>query len=254
MKKIMFMLLMTGATVVSMAQTREIKGAVIDKNGNPLPGARVEATGGAENTVTDADGTFSLEVSQWLKSLTVSYPGMRDKKMNIRNKSNVLLTMHQNDTHWFANAIYQYDLNLKNSSVGIMGGQAFDKWGWFVKAYYDIGEIDDDDDENVSYYGSYYKNDDKKVGSGFGISGGFTKRIADPISLYFGLGGCKFYDIHHAYVDEEVGAIADLGIIAKFSHISANVGFSYRRLIHGFFDDDTDHDGIGIHVGVGYAF
>lgn len=245
MKKIMFMLLMTGATVVSMAQTREIKGAVIDKNGNPLPGARVEATGGAENTVTDADGTFSLEVSQWLKSLTVSYPGMRDKKMNIRNKSNVLFTMRQNDTHWFANAIYQYDLNLETSSVGVMGGQAFGNWGWFAKVYFDTEGVE----AKHPYYSKY-----EKAGSGFGISGGFTKRIADPISLYFGLGGCKFYDIHHEYVDEEVGAIADLGIIAKFSHISANVGFSYRRLIHGFFDDDTDHDGIGIHVGVGYAF
>ncbi|WP_417471148.1 carboxypeptidase-like regulatory domain-containing protein, partial [Leyella stercorea] len=42
-----------------MAQsTRIIKGAVVDKNGNPLPGATVEATNGAESTTVDADGTF----------------------------------------------------------------------------------------------------------------------------------------------------------------------------------------------------
>ncbi len=85
MKKILFALLMAGMSLTTMAQTRIVKGAVIDKDGNPLPGVKVEATNGAESTVTDADGTFELEVSQWLKSITVTYPGMKSHKQNLAN-------------------------------------------------------------------------------------------------------------------------------------------------------------------------
>lgn len=64
----------------AMAQaTKTIKGAVIDKSGNPLPGATVEATGGAESVTTDADGTFTMEVPIWLKSVTAKYPGYKDQ-------------------------------------------------------------------------------------------------------------------------------------------------------------------------------
>lgn len=92
MKKSLLIFLLLGTSISVFAQaTREYKGAVVDKNGNPLPGAKVEATGGAENTVTDADGTFNLEASQWLKSITVTYPGMGKKKKNIKNTPNNLI-------------------------------------------------------------------------------------------------------------------------------------------------------------------
>ena len=84
-KKLFMMLLMGGVLMVAKAQsTKEVKGVVIDKNGNPLPGAKVQATGGAETAVTDADGTFNIEVSRWLKSLTATYPGMISKKAKLK--------------------------------------------------------------------------------------------------------------------------------------------------------------------------
>lgn len=68
----------------AMAQaTRTIKGAVIDRTGNPLPGATVEAKGGAESTTTDADGTFSMEVPIWLKSATAKYSGYKDQTKKV---------------------------------------------------------------------------------------------------------------------------------------------------------------------------
>ena len=60
-----------------------LKGAVVDKNGNAIPGATIEATGGAENTMSGPDGTFTLEVSRWLKSITVSYEGKHEKKIKV---------------------------------------------------------------------------------------------------------------------------------------------------------------------------
>lgn len=94
MKKLIFSLLFAGVTTMATAQTtRVVTGAVIDKYGNPIPEARVEATGGAENTLTNADGTFSIEVSQWLKSLTVSYPGMGKVVKKIKPGKEILFKM-----------------------------------------------------------------------------------------------------------------------------------------------------------------
>lgn len=143
MKKLFLMLLMVGAAFAANAQsTRQIRGAVVDKkNGNPLPGAKVEATGGAESTVTDADGTFTLEVSQWLKSLTATYPGMNKKKEEI-DGTNILfeLTPKQKLT-WFVNLVgnvsyYPADRNYNTDGclpgIGLMVGQ-LGKWGWYGK-------------------------------------------------------------------------------------------------------------------------
>lgn len=96
MRKLIFSLLLAGVTVMTSAQTtRVVTGAVIDKYGNPIPEAKVEATGGAESTVTNADGTFSIEVSQWLKSLTASYPGMAKVVKNIKPNKEILFKMNK---------------------------------------------------------------------------------------------------------------------------------------------------------------
>ena len=58
MRKIFFMLALALVSTAAMAQsTRIIKGAVVDKNGNPLQDETVEATNGEERTTEDADGT-----------------------------------------------------------------------------------------------------------------------------------------------------------------------------------------------------
>ena len=87
---------------IAQSTTKVVTGAVIDKNGNPLPGAIVEATGGAESTVVDADGTFSIEVPIWLKSLTTRYAGMKSKKKNLNGRDMIFLLRPDTDS-WFIN-------------------------------------------------------------------------------------------------------------------------------------------------------
>lgn len=123
------------------APTRVIKGAVIDKNGNPLPGATVRATGGAEVATTDADGTYSIEVPFWLKSLTASYPGLRDQKLNTTDKTVTIFTLKPlYRTYGFVNLMFANvwqvnptgGYNDKVQQLGIMGG-AYRKWGGYAK-------------------------------------------------------------------------------------------------------------------------
>ncbi len=81
------------ALSLSAQSTRVITGAVIDKNGNPLPNALVEATGGAESVITDADGTFSIEVPATLKSLTAKYSGFKEKKIKLKEANQVIFEL-----------------------------------------------------------------------------------------------------------------------------------------------------------------
>ncbi len=76
------------------ASTRTITGVVIDKDEVPIADATVEATGGAETVTTNAEGVFTMEIPFWLKSITVSYPGMKSKKYKLdykKQNENVLI-------------------------------------------------------------------------------------------------------------------------------------------------------------------
>mgnify|MGYP002622045368 CR=1 FL=1 len=125
-----------------MAQTTKVvKGAVIDKNGNPLPGAVVEATGGAETTTVDADGSFEMEVPLWLKSITAKYAGMADKKQKLRNGSNDNLVLKMTSAYpsgWFVSLVGGFNSNIHYyderayGRLGVMGGR-LGNWGFYGK-------------------------------------------------------------------------------------------------------------------------
>lgn len=246
MKKTLLMLLMAGATLTAMAQsTREVKGAVIDKNGNPLSGAKVEATGGAESTVTDADGTFSLEVSNWLKSLTATYPGMGSKKKNIRNQNgDVIFEMYPQKKSWFVNVQGEYGIiEYEQGALGLMVGKVGGNWGYYGKIVYDFFE------------------GKQNIMEGGAITFGAIKRIVPHFNWYLGAGPALGYEEHGRYVynsyykssyhyyyhDKEGGIAAETGAMFNFGHFNANAGFDLRLP----FDGDV---GGGIHFGLGYIF
>lgn len=76
--------------------TKIITGKVVDKTGEPLPGALVSATGGAETVATEADGTFTIEVPVWLKNLTASYAGHFETTQSVKKKKEVTFKLDFN--------------------------------------------------------------------------------------------------------------------------------------------------------------
>lgn len=65
------LLLWTGMQV-AMAQARTVKGRVLDKNGEGVPGASVKVQGTTVGTVTDIDGNYEIEVPEGSKVLEIS--------------------------------------------------------------------------------------------------------------------------------------------------------------------------------------
>jgi TonB-linked SusC/RagA family outer membrane protein len=86
MKKDLMMLLLAFCLVVqALAQTRPVKGKVIDVDGRPLVGATVSVKNGSASTSTDAEGNFQINVSQQGKTiLVVSYVGYLGSEVAVK--------------------------------------------------------------------------------------------------------------------------------------------------------------------------
>ena len=75
------------------AQTRTITGTVISSDTQePVIGASLVVKGTTTGTVTNFDGTFSLDVPDNAKTLVISYIGMKREEMAIKPVMRILLT------------------------------------------------------------------------------------------------------------------------------------------------------------------
>ena len=245
MKKIFLMFAVCAMSIAASAQTtRVLKGAVIDKAGNPLPGATVNATGGSEVTTVDADGSFSMEVPIWLKRATAQYAGMKDKTLKIKGDNLIFRMSPDNRRQWFVIANYSrivsgdYSKSTRRVEYsGNMGGLMFGrlgKWGWYGKFNAGLLEID------KHYYTSGYSNDHEEVVGTATV--GVTKRIINPLHAYFGLGSGAF--------DGDVVVTPEIGLVGKIkNHFLLH--FGYQPVVPTSGNVDVYHV---LNIGLGYAF
>ena len=146
MRKLVLFLSCIFIAVSVSAQTETtgvIKGAVIDKNGNPLPGATVSATDGAETTLVESDGSFVLEVPIWLKSVTASYPGLSSKKRKVDFNNPMVIKLRKKPFTGFinfvggVNFIPYYKKVQYGTWLGLMGG-IMGNWGAYAKIMFPV--------------------------------------------------------------------------------------------------------------------
>lgn len=96
MKKLgMLLCLLAGAFQLASAQTAA-SGKVIDKNGAPVPGARVSTLDGTATTLTELDGTFRLDSESPTKRIVVDYVGMESRR--VRPAQN--MTVRLDNSRW----------------------------------------------------------------------------------------------------------------------------------------------------------
>lgn len=216
-----------------MQSTGTIKGAVVDKNGNPLPGAMVQATGGAETVLVESDGTFEMEVPIWLKSATAKYPGMKSKKKKIDFQKPMIFTLKDDGRKWFVNVTGGLALlytDQKSFLVGAMGGM-LDTWGFYAR--FGIPTSGDEVTRGIQ-----------------GIIGGI-KHIYKGFYAYLGLGYGGVLDEYYyfdSYAEWCEGMAFDTGLIFLIgNHIDFTVGLTFNT---NFYDDPSFTPNISI----GYAW
>lgn len=243
MKKLFAILAVMAMTILGASaqiEQKTVRGVVLDTNGNPIAGAEVMAPGGGASIITDADGSFSMTVSPYLKTLTASYAGMGTKKMKVKFDRDMIFKMK---TAWrtrgFISAIgnigwnaYMYEMT---GGGGIMGG-ILGKWG---------------------AYGKFVYTNQNDISGTIGV----IKGVTSAFYLYLGLGygstyDFDYYDYYDKYLSDnsiEVyknypGAAFDFGAIIKPSkHFGFSVGVNVA----------TNFDGpyrVGGDIGISYIF
>ncbi|MDR1980422.1 MAG: carboxypeptidase-like regulatory domain-containing protein, partial [Tannerellaceae bacterium] len=74
------------------AQTTKVTGIVISAEDNePVIGASIVAKGTTVGTVTDFDGSFSLDVPASAKTLVISYIGMKSQEVAVAPRVSIVL-------------------------------------------------------------------------------------------------------------------------------------------------------------------
>lgn len=89
----MIMLLLFAGTLSVLAQTFEVKGVVLDPNGQTVIGAAVVEEGTSNGTVTDLDGAFQLRVKSTESQLKVTCLGMNDVTVALNGRANIEIQM-----------------------------------------------------------------------------------------------------------------------------------------------------------------
>lgn len=72
---------------------RQISGTIKDSNGEVIIGASIAVKGTTIGAISDLDGNFTLSVPEGVKSVTISYVGMKPVEMNIEKKAFFSVTM-----------------------------------------------------------------------------------------------------------------------------------------------------------------
>lgn len=81
-------------STILCAQTRDVSGTVSDRSdGSAIAGANITVKGTATGTATDADGKFSLKVSNEVTTLIVSFIGYETQEVNITGQSTVSISL-----------------------------------------------------------------------------------------------------------------------------------------------------------------
>ena len=219
-------------SMLAQENFKAVKGYVIDKNGNPIPGAEVMAPGGGESAITDSDGSFHMNVHPLLKKLSATYDGMTTKTLKIKPDKDLVFRLKKERVRpAFLNVVHAFTCNMVEQEFapawGLMAGM-LGKWGFYGKAVCD-------------WYGDFSVT--------FGAIKSIYKRNA---YIYVGTGYGRAWNY-----EQRSGIAGDLGFIFKTGrHFNITIGYNIIRTFpfkdHGeHFSSNYVH---GVQLGLGYVF
>ncbi len=258
MKKlsIIFSLLLASSTYLSAQNV--VNGTVVDHDGNPIPGVKVEIVGGTESVITELDGSFNIETQAPAKKVKIVYAGMQTKLQKI--KPDMTIKMH-NSSWWYSKPEkYQWfvgaqlavpDIDNFTPAYGLMFGRVKD-FGWYVKGVFNAGQSGDYDVTEKDGIGNYWHTDKLKMHY-YSCTGGVVVRLWSPIYVCLGggyasrtvvqeLAGGEF--LERVFDGYECFAI-DLGIMMGFNKVFVSGGVTINN--DGDVSNNVGNFGVGLY-------
>lgn len=106
-------------SIVVLAQTKTVKGTVLDEKGESIIGASVSVKGTATGTITDLDGKFSINVKS-NDVLTISYVGYVEQSVPVAGKSDLKITLQEDSQVLDEFVVVGYGVMKKTDVTGAM--------------------------------------------------------------------------------------------------------------------------------------
>ena len=121
MKRISLVLTLLLFSMAQLLAQRIITGKVVDNNNEPLIGASIFVQGTTVGTVTDVDGSYSLEVPQGSNVLVFSYTGYSSKEITIGTSNVIDITLEEESTLLNEVVVTAYGTTRKEALTGSVG-------------------------------------------------------------------------------------------------------------------------------------
>ncbi len=236
-KLILFFIVAAIGAALPLSAQETVTGKVVDSNGQPILGAKVEASGTNDFVITNPDGTFTLNNTNSSQKLKVTYVGMRSVRVPV-SSSDMVITMEDASqsgseramSGFFIGPNVTFSDNLNNpvygASVGYMGNNV----GCYIRSMF--GNFHGSEEKSL---GGYTFSEKHKLYSV--VVGGIAK-IYKPIHINFGAGVNvhKVSTKNFTQVDPSAKYIwgnsdgkdnymlLDIGLVLKFRHIMVSGG------------------------------
>lgn len=107
----------TRPTIQQQPQQQMISGTVVDEKGETIPGVNVSQEGTSNGTTTDADGKFTLKLTNNAKTLIVSAVGFETLKVSIGSKKQFKITLKSSSEALQEVVVVGYGTQKKSSMV-----------------------------------------------------------------------------------------------------------------------------------------
>jgi TonB-linked SusC/RagA family outer membrane protein len=122
MKKTLKWLLLTTAILLFAphisAQGTLLRGQVVDKEGNPLPGVTVFVLGTSNGTITSIEGKYAMSNVNASDSVRFSYIGFADQTIRVGNQSEISIVMLESAAALEEVQVVAFQTQKKNSVIG----------------------------------------------------------------------------------------------------------------------------------------
>ncbi|MFT3752138.1 MAG: carboxypeptidase-like regulatory domain-containing protein [Paludibacter sp.] len=103
---------------LTFGQSTLVKGQVVDKEGNPLPGVSVLKIGSSNGTLTTIEGKFALANLNEKDSLRFSYIGYNNQVVKVGNQSVINVVLLESSTALEEVQVVAFQTQRKNSVIG----------------------------------------------------------------------------------------------------------------------------------------
>jgi TonB-linked SusC/RagA family outer membrane protein len=116
--KLILLVAMLLLTHLTFAQASLIKGQVVDKEGNPLPGVSVFKIGTSSGTLTSIDGKFAIANLNEKDSLRFTYVGHNTQIIKVGNQTIINVVLLESSSALEEVQVVAFQTQKKNSVIG----------------------------------------------------------------------------------------------------------------------------------------